>query len=229
MTAPTPSPTYQLFVGVDIAAATFTAAWTASGQAPSTPRTFDQTPAGFAAFQQQLQATGAAPGATLVVLEATGSYWVALAVTLHTAGLVVSVLNPAQAHYFAKSQLRRAKTDTLDTQVLLQFAVERQPPAWTPPPAVYHELRQRLLMRDSLVDMRQQARNQRHALLQWPVVVAEVRQRLDELIADLSGRIDALEAEIASVLQAGAWAASATYLQSIIGIGALTAALSPMM
>jgi len=224
MTAPTPSPTYQLFVGVDIAAATFTAAWTAPDRVLSTPRTFDQSPAGFAAFQQQLQATGVPPAATLVVLEATGSYWVALAVTLHTAGFVVSVLNPAQAHYFAKSQLRRAKSDTLDTQVLTQFALERQPPAWTPPPAVYHELRQRLLMRESLVDMRQQARNQRHALRQWPVVVAGVQQQLDELIADLSRRIEALEREIASVVQAGEWAASASYLQSIPGIGVLTAA-----
>ena len=224
MLAPTPPPTYQLFVGVDIAAATFTAAWTAGGRPPSTPRTFAQTPVGFASFQQQLQATGVPPAATLVVLEATSSYWVALAVTLHTAGYVVSVLNPAQAHYFAKAQLRRAKTDGLDAQLLTQFAAERQPPAWTPPPAVYHDLRQRLLLRDSLVDMRQQARNQRHALLQWPVVVDGVRQQLDTLIAELRTRSDALEAEIAAVLQEGEWAASATYVQRSNGSGVLTAA-----
>ena len=190
----------------------------------SPPRTFDQSPAGFAAFQQHLQTTGVAPASTLLVLEATGNYWVALAVTLHAAGFVVSVLNPAQVHYFAKAQLRRAKTDALDAQLLTQFALERQPPAWTPPPAVYHELRQRLLMRDSLVDMRQQARNQRHALLHWPVVVDGVRQHLDELILDLSQRIEVLEQEVASVLQVGDWATSATLLQSITGIGTLTAA-----
>jgi transposase len=224
MTPPTTRPPYHLFVGVDIAAATFTAAWTPPGRSPSPPRTFDQTPTGFAAFQQHLQATDVPPAATLVVLEATGSYWVALAVTLHQAGYVVSILNPAQVHSFAKAQLRRAKTDALDAQLLTQFAVERQPSAWTPPPAVYHELRQRLLLRDSLVDMRQQARNQRHALLHWPVVVAGVRQQLEELIADLSRRIKALEAEIEATLQAGEWAASATYLQRIKGIGPLTAA-----
>ena len=194
------------------------------GRPPSTPRPFAQTPVGFASFQQQLQATGVPPAATLVVLEATSSYWVALAVTLHTAGYVVSVLNPAQAHYFAKAQLRRAKTDGLDAQLLTQFAAERQPPAWTPPPAVYHDLRQRLLLRDSLVDMRQQARNQRHALLQWPVVVDGVRQQLDTLIAELRTRSDALEAEIAAVLQEGEWAASATYVQRSNGSGVLTAA-----
>ena len=224
MIPPTTRPSYQLFVGVDIAAATFTAAWLSPDRSLSTPRTFEQSPAGFAAFQQQLQATRVPPAASLVVLEATSSYWVALAVTLHNAGYVVSVINPAQAHYYAKSHLRRAKTDALDAQGLTQFAAERQPPPWTPPPTVYHELRQRLLLRDSLVDMRQQARNQYHALLQWPVVVAEVREQLEALIADLTERIAALEVEIAHVLQAGAWAASATYLQSIKGIGPLTAA-----
>src|SRR5688500_1918646 len=69
-----------------------------------------------------------------------------------------------------------------------------------------------------------EARNQRHALVQWPVVVAGVKEQLESLIADLSERIDALEAEIAAVLAEGAWAASATYLQSITGIGTLTAA-----
>ena len=224
MTPPTTRPSYQLFVGVDNAAATFTAAWMMPDRPPATPRTFDQTPAGFAAVQQQLQATGVPPAATLVVLEATSSYWVALAVTLHNAGYVVSVINPAQAHYYAKSHLRRAKTDALDAQGLTQFAAERQPRPWTPPPAVYHELRQRLLLRGSLVEMRQQARNQRHALLQWPVVVPGVRDHLDELIAGLSTRIQTLEREIAATLQAGEWAASATYLQSINGIGPLTAA-----
>jgi transposase len=37
-----------------------------------------------------------APQATLVVLEATGSYWIALAVALHQAHYRISVLNPAQ-------------------------------------------------------------------------------------------------------------------------------------
>src|ERR687893_745104 len=76
-------PDYRCFVGVDIAAASFTAVWIADGRLLPRAVTFAQTPAGFAAFQQQLQATGVAPAQTLIVLEATGSYWVALAVTLH--------------------------------------------------------------------------------------------------------------------------------------------------
>jgi len=85
-------------------------------------------------------------------------------------------------------------------------------------------VRQRLVARDGLLAMRTQARNQRHALVQWPVVVAAVLQHLDELIADLDRRIAALEAEIAAVLKNGAWAEPLACLTSAPGIGLVTAA-----
>lgn len=217
-------PDYRCFVGVDIAATSFTASWTIDRQILSRAVTFTQSPAGFAAFQQQLQATGVAPAQTLIVLEATGSYWVALAVTLHDAGYAVAVLNPAQLHSYAQSLPRRGKTDVLDAQVFVRFAAERQPTPWMPPPAVYHELRQRLVARDGLLSMRQQARNQRHALEQWPVTVASVLTQLDELIADLDRRLARLEEELAAVLSDGAWAASAALLSTIPGIGLVTTA-----
>jgi transposase len=174
---------YQRYVGVDIAADTFTAAVLAPGGQPGAPFTGEQAAPGFAALARQLRATGVPPGETLIVLEATGSYWVALAVALHEAGHPVAVVNPRQAHHWAKAQLRRAKTDALDARDLAQLAAALRPAPWSPPPAVYHEVRQRLVARDGLLAMRTQARNQRHALLQWPVVVDAVRQHLDELIA----------------------------------------------
>jgi len=217
-------PNYRCFVGVDIAATSFTALWATDGYALSRAVTFSQGPTGFAAFQQQLQAGGVTPAQTLIVLEATGSYWVALAVTLHEAGYAVAVLNPAQLHNYAQSLPRRGKTDALDAQVLVRFAAERQPTPWTPPPAVYHELRQRVVARDGLLSMRQQARNQRHALQQWPVLVASVLTQLDGVIADLDQRLASLEAEIANVLAHGAWSASAALLNTIPGIGLVTTA-----
>ena len=209
---------YQLYVGVDVAADTFTAAWLPAGGAVGAPLSYDQSPAGYASLQRRLAATGTAPADTLVVLEATGTYWVALAVALHEAGYRVAVVNPRQAHHFAKAQLRRAKTDALDAQDLARLAAALRPCPWTPPPAVYHEVRQRLVARDALLAMRQQARNQRHALLQWPVVVEGVRQHLDELIADLDGRIAGLEAEIAAVLEASEWADSLACMTSAPGM-----------
>ena len=217
-------PDYQLLVGVDIAAATFTATWSCDAQPTLRPVTFKQTPAGFAAFQQHLHQTGIAPGATLIVMEATGSYWITLAVTLHQAGYIVSVVNPAQVHDYVKSLPRKGKTDALDAHYLTQFACERRPAPWTPPPAIYHELRQRLAARDVLLEMRKLASNHRHALQQWPVVIASVRTQLDESIADLNRRMTQVEAELAALLQDGAWAESAALVLSITGMGMLTTA-----
>jgi len=151
-------------------------------------RAIAQTPDGFTAFQERLCSLDLPPAQTLLVLEATGSYWVALAVSLHDAGFVVALVNPAQVYNYARSLPRRAKTDALDAQLLAQFATERQPARWTPPPQVYHELRQRLLVRDGLLSMRKHARNQRHALEQWPVQIASALKQLDELSAELDQR-----------------------------------------
>ena len=47
-------------------------------------------------------------------MEATGTYGEALAVYLHAAGQVVSVINPAAVKAFAASRLSRTKTDRVD-------------------------------------------------------------------------------------------------------------------
>ena len=225
MPNPTQPSRYRLYAGVDVAAKTATVAWAEPGGTPSRSVTIDQTPQGFATLQKRLADTGHVPAATLIVMEATGGYWVALATTLAHAGFAVSVVNPTQAHHFAKALLKRAKTDAVDARTLAQLAATLQPAPWTPPPAIYTELQQRLAQRDALVEMRQQARNQRHALVQLPVVVAAVRERLDTLIATLDGQIEAAERESAQAIgQDPRWAANAELLLSITGIGLLTAA-----
>ena len=65
--------TYRLFVGIDIAAATFTTVWMAPGASASRPLTLDQTPQGCATVQARLLAAGHTPREVLVVMEATGS------------------------------------------------------------------------------------------------------------------------------------------------------------
>src|ERR687886_1458174 len=128
------SAAYQLYVGIDVAADSFTAAWLSVGGTPSPAFAADQAPAGYATLQRRLRAAGVPPASTLVVLEATGNYWVALAVALHEAGYRVSVVNPRQAHHFAKAQLRRAKTDAPGAPELAPPPPAPPPPPPAPPP-----------------------------------------------------------------------------------------------
>jgi transposase len=216
---------HKLYVGVDIAAATATAVWMAYNAPMSGPITVAQTVHGYTLLHQRLTTTGIAPADTLVVLEATGSYWITLATTLVEYGYHVSVVNPKQAHDFAKVLLKRAKTDAIDAQTLARLGALLQPTPWTPPPAIYTELQQRLAHRDALIGMRQQLRNQLHALIQQPYVVASVRARLESLIATLTTELAALDADIAATLvQDDAWAEAAARLQTITGVGVITTA-----
>jgi len=228
---------YQLFVGVDIAAMTATVAWQAPRQKPSKPITIEQTTEDFASLHQRLMKTGVTPEQTLVVFEATGVYWLSLATFLSRQGYAVSVVNPTQAHPFAKALLKRAKTDAIDAQTLTELAALLQPALWTPPPAIYEELEQRLTQRDALLLMRGQLRNQLHALGHLPVVVAPVRQRMQALDQTLTTQLADIETELAALpptedLEAPeegepsldrAWALTVAKLQTIPGIGLLTA------
>ena len=70
--------TYRLYVGIDIAAKTFTASWMTPEGRPSPALSFEQSPAGFAALQEHLQTTGVAPPRPWSCWKppvATGSPW----------------------------------------------------------------------------------------------------------------------------------------------------------
>jgi transposase len=178
-----------------------------------------------AAMSEGLLAEEADPAQTLVVMEATGNFWMPLAWHLHRQGFAVSDINPAQAHYFAQAVLQRGKSDALDAQMLTRLAATLQPARWTPPPPLYEELRQRLTERDTLLDIRQQVRNQRYALSYNPHSVAAVEQRRQAQLTLLDQQLAQIEAEIEQLLgQPGPWAASAQRLLSIPGIGLMTAA-----
>jgi transposase len=160
-----------------------------------------QTPDGNASLERKLHATGQASDQVLVVMEATGSYWITLATHLIQAGFQVSVINPAQAHHFAKALLKRAKTDAIDAQTLAQLAMLLQPAPWTPPPQIYYELQQRLAQCDALLDLQQQVRNQLHALDQLPEVIESVRQRFEQLLTTFTAQLATVEAEITEAWQ----------------------------
>lgn len=65
------------------------------------------------------------PGETRVVMEATGSYHLPVAMTLHGAGLYVSVVNAVLVHDYGNNDLRRAKTDKKDAIKLAAYALDR--------------------------------------------------------------------------------------------------------
>ncbi len=66
-------------------------------------------------------------------LEATGRHSLGIALALHEAGHVVSIVNPAQIHDFARTKLGRNKTDQVDAVHIREYAELFKPRPWTPP------------------------------------------------------------------------------------------------
>ena len=154
-------------------------------------------------------------------LEATGTYGEAVATVLTEAGHVVSVLNPAAVTAFAASQLRRTKTDRVDADVLLDFVVAHQPPAWTPWPPEVRALQALVRRIDAVQDMLTQERNRRAAGELMPAVVTSLTRHIAMLEAELAD----LEAQVRTHLdQHPPLRAQRDLLITIPGIGVATAA-----
>jgi transposase len=123
-------PSYQLYCGVDIAAKTFTAATCKADEEPTKASNFKQSPQDYAQLQKHLLSSGVTPSNILIVMEATGTYWIELATYLDNCGFAVSVINPSRMHKYAKSLLLKSKNDLLDAQTLSRLALAQKPARW---------------------------------------------------------------------------------------------------
>jgi transposase len=75
-----------------------------------------------------------------VCLEATGTYSEMVAEYLHEQGHRVSVVNPLRIEAFARSDLKRNKTDTADARTIAEFCLEKSPEDWHPLPPEIKQL-----------------------------------------------------------------------------------------
>ena len=155
-------------------------------------------------------------------LEATGTYGEALATWLHDAGHLVSVLNPAIIHAYARTQLARSKTDRIDAELIARFTATQHPPAWTPPAVEIRQLQALVRRLDALQGMRTQEANR----LAAGVVVADVRTSIEAVLASLEAHIAHVQALIRDHLdQHPGLRAQRDLLTTIPGIGEATAAI----
>jgi transposase len=122
-------------------------------------------------------------------LEATGTYGEALSLSLHQAGNIVSVVNPAAIKAFAQSRLSRTKTDRVDAELIARFCEAQAPPVWTPLPQEVRELQALVRRLESLVEMRVAEENR----LSSGVTVGAVRQSLEEHLSYLNEQIKRCE------------------------------------
>lgn len=173
-----------------------------------------------------LSAHSAVPALTAVVMESTGVYWERLAVCLHDAGYAVSVVNAAQIKYFAKSLLRRGKTDKMDAELIARYGATMRPARWTPNDACLESLRALVHERDAVIELITLEKGRHHALAHRHAVQDVVVRLCDERLALLTQKRDTLNTAIQdSIALPGRLHVQVDLLTSVPGIGQLTAAV----
>jgi transposase len=135
-------------------------------------------------------------------------------------GVRVTVANPRQVRDFAKGLGRRAKTDPIDAQSLLDFGTLVKPQPDQPPTPT------QLLLQEFVVARQQAVLERSTLLLQLPSQSAKLPRSLTQARMALLGRqIKKLEAAMAKTLALEeGLAAKASRLTQVDGVGLLTAA-----
>jgi transposase len=128
-------------------------------------------------------------------LEATGNYGEDLAIYLHEAGHIVSIVNPARIKGFGQSELIRTKTDRIDAALIARFCLAMKPEPWIPPSPEIRTLRALVRRADSLIDMRSQEKNR------ISTAHESVTFLIKEHIAYLDQEIEKIRKQIAELIE----------------------------
>lgn len=142
-------------LGIDIAKQKLDVALLIDGKIKN--KSVKNNPEGFEALSLWLRKLGIQK--VHACLEATGNYGEDLAVYLHDAGHVVSIVNPARIKGFAQSELIRTKNDRVDAGIIARFCLAMRPDAWIPHSLEIRSLRALVRRIDSLNDMLTQEKN----------------------------------------------------------------------
>ncbi|MCH9808825.1 MAG: IS110 family transposase [Alphaproteobacteria bacterium] len=155
----------------------------------------------------------------LVGLEATGIYHRLVHETLHDAGMPVAVINPFRSRTFADSMGLLAKTDTIDAQMLAQFAERMQPEASVPPLHAVKNLRELHTARRQALKEAGDLKRQLHTT-EHPIARKQIQAR----IKMVDGHRRILDKEISQIVSDDReMKRKYAILTSIPGIGTVTA------
>ena len=212
----------KMFLGIDVSKQTLDVALLREEQdvKKARQRRFGNDKEGHALLVEWLEKQGASQ--VHACLEATGAYATEAATALHHAGHTVSVVNPYCVHSYAKSDLKRTKTDKEDARTIAEFCRDRKPQAWAPPAPELVHLQGLVRRVETLQEMCTMEKNR----LASGGLCEPVRQSIEEVISMLQEQIAKTKRQIKDHIDSDPdLKNNARLLESIAGIGAPTAAV----
>ena len=212
----------EIWVGIDISAKVFDAAW--YDQDGKHHLKVDNTPE---QFHKLLEAV---PERSGFVMEATGTYYLNLALFLSDEKRYVSVVNPLRIRSHLKADMARSKSDKSDAYAIARFGSEKRPKPWRPVTQDMASIQQLRAVADKINMQTTQLSNQRHAFSQSRLANLDALHVLDTAIKlhrklvqltmkeleEVARRAFPRELELATSIP-GVGEETATRLMSIVG------------
>jgi transposase len=129
------------------------------------------------------------------ILEGTGVYHEQAAQALHDAGVLVSIVNPAQVRNFAFGLAIRNKTDDMDSFVLARYGVLVQPKVWIPPSQEARTLQALLKRREAIAQdlLRENNRLEKADSTDTPTLI---RQSITESIDFIKSQLTKIQNDL---------------------------------
>jgi len=203
-------------VGIDVSKATLAVCHQVDGQFHHLE--VSNTQAGFA---QLMQACGKD---SLFIMEATGTYYLALAYYLHGRATQVAVLNPLIIKRFIQMHLNKGKSDRKDAQWLMRYGQQQATACWQPEEPLLVECRQLEQVSEQLLKQKTMVSNSLEALTQQPVISPIALQQLKQTKQQLEDQLKTIEIELLALLEKR-YTQEMTLLRSIPSIGRKTAGM----
>jgi len=152
------------------------------------------------------------------VMEATGPYYLQLAMFLFKNDIGVAVVNPLIIKRYSQMNLQRAKTDKKDAKTIHDYASDIGVKLWSPPPNEIFQIEQTMTSLDLLNKQKTATSNQLKAFQISGVLVPALSRSLKGIIAKFEKEIKKLEAQTEEIINAH-FAKTRDLIVSIPGLG----------
>lgn len=160
----------------------------------------------------------------LVVMEATGPYYLPIAFFLKEKNIPVSVVNPLIIRRFCQMRLSRTKTDKKDAILIAQYGETEKPKPWEAPSNLILQIQQMETYLEGLKKRKLMVSNQLHSFKHSGKLCKALGVELEEEIQGYKKKILEKEKEIKTLLEKE-YKKMLENLKSIPGIGDRSAIL----
>ena len=200
--------------GIDVSKATFDVAFYENEQWIHLK--FSNQKEGFEAFLAIIDTT------TTCVMEASGPYYLPLAMFLTRHSIKVSVVNPLVIKRFSQMRLLRAKTDKKDARIIAEYGMSESPGLWKIPDKLILQMQQLLSTLEGINKQKNMLKNQLEAFENTSIIESQVKSSLTSLLRSLERQQAKLEEQLNRYAEER-YSNTLELLTSIPGIGRKTA------